>query len=150
MLRSFGLSFEGTNAGDILLSQEASEKCPALIGTISVFLSNSGVVLDKSLIDGSVESRGAAPQLTTLEALSILQNEALAIAKKHDLDLEQAAQSAALATAFIVLECAKKIGLETGFNLAAYSFIEGSKTTPPPINVRNGNATTRKPWYKFW
>jgi hypothetical protein len=44
----------------------------------------------------------------------------MAIGKRHQLSAEQMAQAGALATGFIVKECAPQIGAETGFNVAAY------------------------------
>ncbi|HEU4373495.1 MAG TPA: hypothetical protein VFS02_08395, partial [Telluria sp.] len=41
--------------------------------------------------------------------------------------VEQTAQAAALATCFVVKECASQIGAESGLNVAAYGLHEGCK-----------------------
>ena len=54
-----------------------------------------------------------------------------------------------MATAFIVRECAANIGAETGYKIAIYGFVEGSKTVPVQL-VENQTKSMSKPWYKFW
>lgn len=146
LLRSFNLRIDSVEPGVVLLSNEANEKGPLLVGTMGAFLSNAGIALDRSLLGGETSKRGTEPQLSILEALSLLQEDAMGIASRNGLGLEEAAQSAALATAFIVKECARNITAETGFNVAAFGFIEGSKTAPPSIAANTG----KKPWYKVW
>jgi len=133
LLRSFNLSIEPFEPGTVLLSSEANEKGPLLIGAMSAFLSNAGISLDTSLLGGEQSRRGMEPNLTVLQALTLFQEDALQISSKNGLSLEEAAQSAAIATGFIVKECAGSIGAEVGFNVAAFGFIEGSKTTPPAL-----------------
>ena len=72
------------------------------------------------------------------------------IAEKYGLNLEQAAQVAAVATGFIVKECEKDIGGEVGYYVATLGFIEGSKTVPPPLERALQSIGEKKPWYKFW
>ena len=131
LLRSFNLGVESEEPGVVLLSNEANEKGPMLFRTLAGFLAHVGVPLDNALLGGEAASRGAAPQLSVLEALALLQEDAIQIAKNNNLRLEEAAQAAALATGFIVKECVTNIGAETGFNCAMFSFIEGCKTVPP-------------------
>ena len=57
-------------------------------------------------------------------------NELLEIMKKNNLSYEQMAQSAAIATAFIIQQ-SNNISPEEGFETAIYHYIEGSKTYPP-------------------
>jgi hypothetical protein len=149
LLRSFKLRFDNIEPGAILLSEEANEKGPMLINTMSAFLAKSNVSLDQQKLGGQENSRGAKPNLDILSALFQLQERAIEIGKRQNLTLEQTAQAAALATAFIVKECAPQISAETGFNVAVYGFIEGSKTVPPKLNSPLMSATA-KPWYKFW
>lgn len=131
------------------MSNEVNEKELQLIDIMATFLSNAGVSLDESLMGGEKAQRGEEPLLSTLQVLSLLQADALNIANRNQLSLEQAAQSAVLATAFIVKECARNLRAETGFNIAAFGFIEGSKTTPPSIN-QEAPVPIKKPWYKLW
>ena len=149
LLRSFGFDLASPEPGAILLSDEANEKGPILVNLVVAFLQRSGIALDPTKLGGSSEDRGAEPHLSTLQSLSLLQEDALEITSRHSLSLQEAAEAAALATAFIVKECARAIGAETAFNVAAYGFIEGAKTAPPPISVR-GQSAPKRPWYKFW
>ena len=149
LLRSFGFDLESAQPGTVLLSNEANEKYPTLANLVLSFLDKSGIQLDSTKFGGAPEQRGSAPQLDVQQSLSLLQGPALEIARRHSLSLEQAAQSAALATAFIVKECSPSIGAETAFNVAVYGFIEGSKTAPPRLAPAAG-ARTRRPWYTFW
>ena len=64
----------------------------------------------------------------------------MSIARANGLELKEAAHAAAMATAFIVKECAKDIGAETSFNIAAYGFIEGCKTVPPLVGYPDATA----------
>lgn len=150
LLRSFKLNIGSAEPGAVLLSSEANEKGPLLIGAMAAFLSRSGLSLDESLLGGEQAKRGAEPNLTVLQALSIFQDEALQIINRNGLSLEEGAQSAALATGFIVKECAVSIGAEVGFNVAAYGFIEGCKTVPPVLSPPASTAQKKKPWYKIW
>jgi hypothetical protein len=120
LMRSFQLSLDSHAPGDILLSSDANEKGPLLINTVAGYLSASNIQLDQEKLGGQPTQRGAAPQLDFLASLSLLQDRAMAIGKRHQLSAEQMAQAAALATGFIVKECAPQIGAETGFNVAAY------------------------------
>lgn len=107
-------------------------------------LQNFGVVLDKSKIGGSNALRGEEPKLSVVQSLLLLQEDAVRIAEENRLSLKEAAQSAAMGTAFIVKECAGKIGAEVSFNVALYGVIEGSKTVPPRLQL------PKKPSWKFW
>lgn len=150
LLRSFNLNLDTCAPGTVVLSKEADEKGPVLINTLAASLSALNVQLDQQKLGGQQAWRGSEPQLDILGALSLLQEPALEIGESHQLSVEQTAQAAAMATGFIVKECAPQIGAETGFNLAAYGFIEGSKTAPPKRSHVPEATRRAKPWYKFW
>jgi hypothetical protein len=150
LLRSFNLDLASIKPGTVLLSPEANERGPMLISTLGVFLSALHVQIDEQKLGGQSALRGAEPHLDILAVLSQFQERAMAIGEKHHLSLEQAAQSGALATGFIVKECAPQIGAETGFNVAAYGFVEGTKTVPPKLPGLSQEPLAGKPWYKFW
>lgn len=150
LMRSFKLPLDGYEPGSVLLSDQANKKGPMLVNTVAGYLAASNIQLDQQKLGGQQEQRGAAPQLDFISSLSLLQDRALAIGKAHQLSMEQTAQAAALATGFIIKECAPQIGAETGFNVAAYGFVEGSKTVPPKIPGVADSSSRAKPWYKFW
>lgn len=151
LLRSFGFDLETPEPGTILLSNEANESGANLINLLGAFLAKNQIELDSTKLSGASEHRhrGVEPNLDMQESLALLQADALKIAARHSLSLRQAAESAALATGFIVKECVASIGGETGFNLAALGFVEGSKTVPPYLEKRI-QPSASKPWYKIW
>jgi len=148
LLRSFGFDLESPEPGTVLLSSEANERGPALVNLLGEFLAKNQITLDSVKLGGAQEQRGAEPNLTTQESLALLQADALKISTRHSLSLQQAAEAAALATGFIIKECVSSIGGETGFNVAAFGFVEGSKTVPPRLDKFN-QPSASKPWYKF-
>jgi hypothetical protein len=137
----------------VLLSDEANEKGLMLVNTLTAFLSASNLSMDEAKLggqQGQQDQQGQEPHLDILNSLTLLQTDAIKIAEANGLTMEQAAQSAALATAFIVKECSPQIGVETGFNVAVFCFIEGSKTVPPIAPTKRQSNTKSKPWYQFW
>lgn len=150
LLRSFELDLNVGEPGSVLLSEEANEQGPILINILGGFLSASNIQINKEKIGGSENQRGETPHLTTIEAIALLQNEALNICNKNSLNMQNSAKAAALATAFIVKECSPQIGVETAFNVAIFGFIEGSKTIPPKIVTKTSDKNGKKPWYKIW
>ncbi|MGZ3182888.1 MAG: hypothetical protein ACXU8N_10635 [Telluria sp.] len=151
LLRSLNLRLPSDEPGTVVLSNEANQKMPRLATLLAAFLSGSGITLDQSKLGGDRALRGAPPRLNFIGALSVLQAPALAIVDAHRLSYDQAADAAAIATAFVVKESAAAIGAETGANLAMYCFIEGSKTLPPHSETHPLTVGARtKPWYRFW
>lgn len=152
LLRSCGLPLGKLEPGSIVLSDAANEKGPLLVETLAAYLAGAEVPIQRDKLGGEPDKRGTPPHLSIVQSLAQLQDEAMAIAERHGLTLEQVAQSAALATAFMVRECASRIGAETGFNIAAYGFVEGSKTVPPRSSRPDSGPVpaTARPWYKFW
>ena len=150
LLRSFNFTLDGTQPGTAVLSPEANEKGPQLIGIMAAVLQRLAVPLYPAKLGGESALRGEEPTLTVVQTLDLLQADALSIARENGLSLEETAQAGALATAFLVRECAKDIGGEVGFNVAAFGFIEGCKTVPPIIAPERPIPGEQKPWYKFW
>lgn len=148
LLRSFGLPLQDLQPGSVVLSDEANEKGPALVNALGGYLASAGVQLRQEELSGTVARRGEQPRLTIVQSLDLLQDGALKIAARNGLGLDEAARAAAVATGFIVKECAERIGAEAGFNIAAYGFVEGTKTVPP--RLAGSAERAGKPWFKFW
>lgn len=142
LFSSFGLDLKDCAPGTVVLSHDANEKGPQLVSILGGMLQMMKVPLNAEWLNAHPTNRGAEPKLTTLETLEMFLEDSLNIARDKGLTLEEAAQAAAVATAFIVRECSKSIGAEVGFNAAAFGFIEGCKTAPP--------RTAKKPWYRPW
>ena len=150
LFRSFNLNVEALQPGTIILSNEANEEGPQLVSAMSAMLQHFGVALNCEKLGPEPSQRGGAPELSVVESLALLQEEALHIARSNGLELQKAALAAAMATAFVVKECAKSIGAEVGFNIAAYAFVEGCKTVPPALSPRPKSPREKTPWYKRW
>ena len=131
LFSSFELELKDCAPGTVVLSEQANEKGPQLISILGGMLELMKVPLDAQRLNAQPAARGEQPTLNTLETLVLFRDGALKIAQDQGLTLEEAAQAAAVATAYIVRECSAAIGAEVGFNAAAFGFIEGSKTAPP-------------------
>ena len=149
LLRSFGFDLDTPKPGTVLFSEEANQKIPLLINLLVVYLKQSQIELDPGMLGGAPELRGGQPELDTLASLELVQEAAIKIASRHSLSMQQAAESATLATAFIVKECSRSIRSETAFNVASYGLLEGCKTVPPRL-AGSSVKSLRKPWYKLW
>jgi hypothetical protein len=133
LLRSFGFDLLTPSPGTVLLSEEANQKIPQLINLLIALLRHYQIELNQSMLGAASELRGDEPELDLLQSLQLVQDAAINIASKHSLSMLQAAESATLATGFVVKECAKNIRAETAFNVAAYGLLEGCKTVPPRL-----------------
>lgn len=131
----------------MVLSNEANEEGPQLMGILSAMLPYFGITLDNEKLGGEASMRGAAPELSVVESLALIQADALQIIEDNGLKLKEAA---AIATAFIVKECSRDLGPEICFNIATYGFIEGCKTMPPNVAKDHLTSNKKKPWYKMW
>ena len=144
MFRSFNFNLSNATPGSPVLSQEANEKGPVLINVLGVTLENFGINLDAGKMNNS---SNVASNLTILETLQRLQDQAHVIMNRNNLTQEQMAYSCAMATAFIIKECQNDLPVESGFHTAVYGFIEGSKTFPPEFGTPKSK---KKSIFNFW
>ena len=135
LFRSFNLNVQPDQPGTIILSNEANEEGPQLISIMAAMLQHFGVSLNQEMLGGEPSKRGGAPQLSVVESLALLQEDAMYIAQNNGLGHKEAALAAAMATAFVIKECARSINPEIGFNIAAFSIVEGCKTAPPAFGA---------------
>lgn len=138
LLRSFNFDLRKSEPGTVILSDEANIKGPELINIAASIVQRLGLELNATR--ARTKGRGHVPNLSFLESMTLLQTPAMQICKDHDLTLEQGAQAAAVATGFIVKECARSIDVEVAFNVAVYGVIEGSKTIPPRVPDGDANS----------
>ena len=160
LFRSFEFKIHDVKPGTVMLSEEANTKGPILVNITHAMLHNFGIEIDNSKMSGENQKLAESD---FIDAISKVQTPALKIMKKNDLSYEQMAQSAAIATAFIIQQ-SKNITPEEGFGIAIYHYIEGTKTCPPEFSGKSKKeATTKisekkddtstnvsKPWWKFW
>ena len=155
MFRSFGFKINDAKPGTAVLSEEANTKGPQLVNITHAVLQNFGIQIDNNKMS-SANQKQAVSDFTNV--IGKIQVPALEIMKKNDLSYEQMAQSAAIATAFIIQQ-SNNITPEEGFGIAIYHYIEGSKTYPPDFDLTLQNKTknqeekkidgTIKPWWKI-
>lgn len=156
LFRSFGFNIEDAKPGTAMLSEDANTKGPQLVNITHTVLQNFGIQIDNSKM-----SNGNPKQAESnfVDLISKIQIPALEIMKENDLSYEQLAQSAAIATAFIIQQ-SDNITPEDGFGTAIYHYIEGSKTYPPDFDLKVKNEMKNqeekkiddktKPWWKIW
>lgn len=161
LFRSFGFKIDNPKPGTVMLSEEANQKGPQLINLTHIVLQNFGIQIDKNKMSNGNKKQAES---NFIDVISKVQVPALAIMKKNDLTFEQMAQSAAIATAFIIQQ-SNNITPEEGFGTAIYHYIEGSKTYPPEFeenyvskkpkekmesNETKTESNKSKPWWKIW
>lgn len=156
LFRSFDFKINDPNPGTILLSEEANIKGPQLVNITYAILQNFGIQIDENKMSNGNQKHSES---NFVEVISKIQAPALEIMKKNKLNYEQMAQSAAIATAFIIQQ-SSNITPEEGFGIAIFHYIEGSKTYPPDFNKiienetykqnENNSNSQSKPWWKIW
>lgn len=160
LFRSFALKINNAKPGTVVLSEIANTKGPQLVNITYAVLQSFGIEIDNRKIPSENQKEAAS---NFVDVIAKMQTPALEIMKAHDLSYEQMAQSAAIATAFIIQQ-SSNISPEEGFGIAIYHYVEGSKTLPPDFateserkadinNTASVNTTPKaisKPWWKFW
>ena len=125
--------------GSAVLSKEADEHAPMLLGVAARILANRGIVLPSSP-PGPVVDDKARPTLGFLETQRRLEPLFSPIQARHALSLRQAALASAIAVALLIHHFARHLPPITAFGLAAFAFIEGSKTAPDPVTLDGTSA----------
>ncbi len=164
LYRSFGFDIKEAKPGSAMLSENANVKGPELVNLTYAVLQSFGIAIDNQKM-GDIS--GEETKIEFLDAINLVQNEALQIMGKYNLSYEQLAQSTAIATAFIIQQ-SPGMPAETAFGKAIFHYIEGSKMIPPDfkkpeimdeandqanINLREEikpTETSGKPWWKIW
>jgi hypothetical protein len=160
LFRSFGFKIDNPKPGTVMLSVDANTKGSQLINITHAVLQNFGIQIDNNKMSNGNKNKAES---NFIDVISKVQVPALKIMNKNDLSFEQMAQSAAIATAFIIQQ-SNNISPEEGFGIAIYHYIEGSKTYPPEFeeNSQNKDSDNRirnneskiesksKPWWRFW
>lgn len=129
LLRSFGLPIDQMQPGTPVLSDMANEQGPRLINILGSVLANMEIVIDPDRIDFSIPPADK-PQLSLLETQAKLEPALAHSMQQHLLSYAEAADAAAAATALVIAECADIVDPHAAFNVAAYGFVEGTKTVP--------------------
>src|SRR5262249_42377751 len=134
LFRSFGFKVTGLKPGQAVLSDAANEQGPLLIQIAGAVLSRIGIKLDNSQSGGTTNSDNK-PMLEFLETQKKLEPLYAPVKARLGLSGEEAAQAAAVATALLIRHCANVLDPNIAFGIAAYGFVEGSKTAPEPVDI---------------
>jgi hypothetical protein len=132
LFRSFAFPLSTVTPGQSVFSDQANEQGPKLVQVLGNVLAHIGVKLDSSKI---VANQDPAHQLQ-LDFLSTqrqLEPVFLRTVSAFKLSYVQAAESAAIATALLIQKCVPVLEPHLAFGIAAYGFVEGSKTAPDPV-----------------
>jgi hypothetical protein len=137
LFRGFGFTLPRVQPGEVVLSEEANTQGPVLIETTGRLLHRIGIELDPSRAGEAIAQRDQ-PTLTFLDTQRRLEPAFLPIRTRYGFDHEQAAHAVAAATVLLIQHCAIGLDPHTAFSIAAFGFIEGTKTAPDPVVPSNG------------
>jgi hypothetical protein len=132
LFRSFQLHLPGVQPGQAVLSEQANIQGPSLIETAARLLARIGIPIDASRASNAVPGNDQ-PTLTFLESQRLLEQAYAPIRARFSLSHEQAAHAVAAATSLLIRHCAKALDPNVAFSIAAYGFVEGTKTAPDPV-----------------
>jgi len=146
LFRSFDFPLKDVKPGSAVLSDAANDRGPLLLQTLGAGLSALKVNLDSSKLSANVPNENQ-PQLSVSETQSRVEAQFRDVSENLNLTPEQSAHACALAAARLIHMTSTALDPHIGFSVAAYGFVEGSKTAPAPLA---GIENRSKPWYKFW
>ena len=133
LFRSFGFELEGEKPGQPVLSEQANEQGPRLVQILSGVLGQMGITPDQTKLDEPTGPENE-PNLGFLETQKRLEADFNKIKEQLGISLNESAESAAVATAILIRECAEVLDPSIAFGIAVYGFIECAKTYPAPIS----------------
>lgn len=132
LFRSFGFQLAHVEPGGVVLSEQANEAGSRLIQVLASALAEIGVALDAKKL-GASGLEANQPKLGFLETQKRFEPLFSGIRARHGLSLVEAAEAAAVATAFVVHQCGSVLDPNVAFGVAVFGFIEGTKTAPHPV-----------------
>ena len=139
LFRSFDLELQGAQPGQAVLSAAADEHSPMLLRTAAGILSKLGITIASAPTSPLVDEK-TKPMHEFLHTQRLLEPLFAPIRSKFDFTTRQAAQAAAIATAILIHHFVKHLEPNAAFGLAAFAFIEGSKTAPDPVKLPDNAA----------
>ena len=138
LYRSFNFKDNQVPPGTVVLSEEANQEWPKLMGMALATLKANGLEVDQSKFVMKTPKQHA-PQKEILEMQADLQQPFYQILSKHGLDYRQGALAAANACAIAILKSRLLVDPQITCGLAALGFVEGSKTAPLPLDSNSTN-----------
>jgi hypothetical protein len=134
LFRSFGFKLPRVKPGQAVLSEEANEQGLLLLQIASGVLSQIGIRLDNTQSSGATSSTNE-PVLQFLDTQTKLEPLYAPIKARRRLSTQEAAHAAAVATALLIRHFANMLDPNVAFGIAAYGFVEGTKTAPDPVEI---------------
>lgn len=135
--RSFGYAAMKLVPGQAVLSEEANEKGPELMNLTHEVLARIGLKLD----DNAVRAQLAASRETHKPVMDFrstqprLERAFAPVKEQYGLSNVEAGRAAACAVALLIHNCQQELDPAVAFGIAVYGFVEGSKTTPWPLEA---------------
>ena len=129
LFRSFGFQLKDAKPGQAVLSEQANEQGPRLVNIAATVLTDAGVELDPNSVSDD-STKGHEPLFDFLITQQRLEPKFDNVRNKLGLSLPQAADAGALASAMLIHQTSQVLDSNVAFEIAVYSFIEGSKTIP--------------------
>jgi len=146
LFRTFGLPTAGIEPGSPVFSDQANDEGPGLMQTFAFGLVAESLdprALQTNDLDVPQQHQ---PLLTVVQTQEKLEVEVRAITAARKLADREAAHACALAAASLVKLTVQVLDPRIGFAVAAYGFVEGTKTMPMPLALPN---LPKKPWYRL-
>ncbi len=132
LFRSFAFPLPGVAPGQAVLSERANEQGPQLIAILGGVLTQVGIALDSARLHSQVP-QAHQPLRDFLDTQRMFEEPFTSIMQRQGLSYQGAALAAAVATALLIGQCATVLDPHIAFAVAAYGFVEGSKTAPDPV-----------------
>jgi hypothetical protein len=133
LFRSYELNLHGVKPGQVVLSAQAAQREGELIQVALGSLARFGIKVAPAAQEAVNDSQNK-PVLAFLDTQRKVEQAYFPIYRKFNFSAEQAAHSAAAATALLIRHCAKTLDPNVAFGVAAFGFVEGSKTAPDPLH----------------
>lgn len=135
--RSFGYAAMQLEPGQVVLSDEANAKGPELMHLAHEVLARMGLKLEDAQVRSALDTRADkhTPKLAFSYTQPRLERAFAPIKAKYELSPVEAGKAAACAVALLIYNCRQHLDPAVAFGIATYGFIEGSKTTPWPVEA---------------
>ena len=134
LFRSFRLRLPEVQPGQAVLSAEADQNFPMLLQTTAGILGNLGIKVANAP-PPPTDNAATKPMHEFLHTQRLLEPLFVPIQAHHGFTQRQAAQAAAIATAILIHHFAKHLDPNVAFGIAALGLVEGTKTSPDPVQL---------------
>jgi hypothetical protein len=134
LFRSLVLDVRGVRPGDVVLSVAANEQVPLLIKVAAAIVTTGGIALDDATAALPVRPQHK-PRQSFLETQRVLEPLYRAITGASGMSDYEGARAAAVAAGMLIRQCVKVLEANEAFRIAAYGFVEGTKTAPEPLQL---------------